>query len=107
MLFNIFTAYYKFAVNNPDHYQLMFNTKWDEKKHPEIKLAATKVFEKAAFSISKAMPEKHMTQENVIEKTAISDCGGKNSENSGNNRDGQAGFAKRKESHEESNTADT
>ena len=63
--------YYDFAIENPDHYQLMFNTRWDDSKYPEIRRAAFNVFETVSVYVSKAITMKLLSQELLIKKTAI------------------------------------
>jgi AcrR family transcriptional regulator len=71
LLFDLFVAYHDFGINNPDHYQLMFNTRWDEKKYPEIRKEAFSTFEKVAYLVSKALQYKLSNPEILIEKTAL------------------------------------
>ena len=71
LLFKILIAYYDFAINNSEHYKLMFNTKWDKIKYPEIKQSAYKIFEKVSLVISKVIPDKQSNKKMLIKKTAI------------------------------------
>jgi len=71
LLIEIFISYYDFAMENPGHYQLMFNTKWDQEKYPEIQQAAYSVFQKVALFVSGALSNKEPNIKEVIKKTAI------------------------------------
>jgi AcrR family transcriptional regulator len=70
-LFELFIAYYDFGIHNPDHYQLMFSTKWDTGKYPDIRLAAISIFNKVAHLVSEALQFKPSDPKIPIEKTAI------------------------------------
>jgi AcrR family transcriptional regulator len=71
LLFDLFIEYYNFGINNPDHYQLMFNTYWDEKKYPELRQAALGIFEKVAYLVSRAIQTRSSDPGIPLEKTAI------------------------------------
>jgi AcrR family transcriptional regulator len=71
LLFNLSMAYYNFGINNPDHYQLMFNTKWDETKYPDLRQAAVGIFSKVASFVSNALSPKYRDQKTIQMKTAI------------------------------------
>jgi AcrR family transcriptional regulator len=70
-LFKLCLAYYDFGINNPDHYQLMFSTKWDDSKYPDIRQAAVGIFNKVAFYISNVLNSKQLKKKILLEKTAI------------------------------------
>ena len=71
LLFELSIQYYNFGINNPDHYQLMFNTKWDEGKYPDVKQAAIDVFNKFVFFVSMALKSRQLNQKLLLEKTAV------------------------------------
>jgi AcrR family transcriptional regulator len=71
LLFDLSMTYYDFGIQNPDHYQLMFNTKWDETKYPDLRQAAVGIFSKVAFLVSNALAPKHRDRKTIQMKTAI------------------------------------
>jgi AcrR family transcriptional regulator len=70
-IFEFLNIYFHYGVNNSAHYQLMFNTKWDDTKYPDIRQAANGLFIKGAFFVSEAMPFKSSNPKILIEKTAL------------------------------------
>lgn len=71
LLFQVSRTYYDFAMANADHYQLMFNTKWDEALYPEIKESAGYVFERISMFVSEAVSRKVTDSKIITERTAI------------------------------------
>lgn len=71
LLFELGIAYYDFGIHNAGHYRLMFTTKWDEGKYPDVKEAAVGVFDKVALYVSRALKTKRVNSKIVLEKTAI------------------------------------
>lgn len=71
LLFEFSIQYYNFGINNPDHYQLMFNTRWDESKYPDVRQAAIGVFNKFAYFVSIALKSQQLHQKILLEKTAL------------------------------------
>ncbi|MCP4137738.1 MAG: TetR/AcrR family transcriptional regulator [bacterium] len=71
LLIEIFVTYYDFGLENPGHYQLMFNTKWDDTRFPGIHHAAYSVFQKVSFFVSEAASGLITDPKILIEKTAI------------------------------------
>jgi AcrR family transcriptional regulator len=64
-------SYHSFALNNPEHYQLMFNTKWDNEKFPEIKTVASQVFKKTEEYVHNAIKASESASHSKKEATAI------------------------------------
>jgi AcrR family transcriptional regulator len=64
-------SYHKFAMENPEHYQLMFNTGWDTEIFPEIEAIALLVFQKIAEYVEKALKASDSTLHASKETTAI------------------------------------
>lgn len=54
-LVKVLNAYHGFAMENPEHYQLMFNTKWDPEQFPEIAAVAFSVFQKTEKYVNNAL----------------------------------------------------
>ncbi len=71
LLFELSMIYYDFGIHNPDHYQLMFNYKWDESDYPDVRHAAIGVFNKFAYFVSMALKSKQLNQRIILEKSAI------------------------------------
>lgn len=70
-LVNVLTSYHAFAMKNPEHYQLMFNTRWDTEKFPEIETIALLVFLKTAEYVDNALKASDSTGHTPKEATAI------------------------------------
>lgn len=70
-LVRVLNSYHNFAMENPEHYQLMFNTKWDTGKFPEIEAIALLVFQKTAEYVDKALKASDSTFYTSKEATAI------------------------------------
>lgn len=66
----LLTAFYEFGIKHPDHYRLMFSTRWDETRYPEIKQAAGSMFEKTAALVSRAA-RSEPAPDIPIQKTAV------------------------------------
>ncbi|OGR15318.1 MAG: hypothetical protein A2277_05720 [Desulfobacterales bacterium RIFOXYA12_FULL_46_15] len=66
----LLTAFYEFGIRHPDHYRLMFSTRWDETRHPEIKQAAKSMFAKTAALVSGAA-RPGLSPEIPVQKTAV------------------------------------
>ncbi len=70
-LVKLLNSYHGFAMENPEHYQLMFNTKWDPEKFPEIENIAFLVFQKTAGYVADALKVSDSTFHTPKEATAI------------------------------------
>ena len=70
-LVKVLNSYHRFAMENPEHYQLMFNTKWDTEKFPEIETVALLVFQKTTEYVDKALKASDSTFHTSTEATAI------------------------------------
>jgi len=67
----VLKAYYQFAMEHDEHYQLMFNTKWDNEKYPEIKESAFRVFQKTEKIVMLAVKSGNSQDASPKEITAI------------------------------------
>lgn len=54
-LVKVLNFYHRFAMKNPEHYQLMFNTRWDTEQFPEIAAIAFLVFQKTEEYVNNAL----------------------------------------------------
>ena len=70
-LVKVLNTYHRFAMENPEHYQLMFNTRWDTEKFPEIETTALLVFLKTTEYVDKALKVMDSTGHTPKEATAI------------------------------------
>lgn len=70
-LVKVLTAYHRFAMENPEHYQLMFNTRWNTEQFPEIETIALLVFLKIAEYVDEALKASDSTCHTPKEATAI------------------------------------
>lgn len=70
-LSKVLNSYHEFAMENPEHYQLMFNTRWDTEQFPEIETIALLVFMKIAGYVDKALKASDSTGHTSKEATAI------------------------------------
>ena len=70
-LVKVLNAYYSFAMENPEHYQLMFNTKWDTEQFPEIASIALSVFQKTEEYVNNALKSVGSSMLASKETTAI------------------------------------
>ncbi len=70
-LVKVLNLYHRFAMENPEHYQLMFNTRWDIEKFPEIETIALLVFLKIAEYVDEALKASGSTRHTAKEATAI------------------------------------
>ncbi len=64
-------SYHKFGMDNPEHYQLMFNTNWDKDKFPEIEKIALLVFMKIRDYVENVLKECDSKSHTPKETTAI------------------------------------
>ncbi len=71
LLVNLFNVYYQFGYGNSEHYQLMFNTKWDAEQYPELRRVANLVFQKTLEYVTDALKESKTTHHNPKQATAI------------------------------------
>jgi AcrR family transcriptional regulator len=71
LLIEVFLLYYNFGLENPGYYQLMFNTKWDTGKFPEIYDAAYSLFRKISSLVHAVLSKTAADPSIVIRKTAI------------------------------------
>jgi len=67
----VLKSYYQFAMENEEHYHLMFNTKWDNKKYPELRESAFSVFKKTEESVNNAKKEAGVSDPSSKKLTAI------------------------------------
>ncbi len=70
-LVQLLNTYHKFAMENPEHYQLMFNTMWDKEEFPEIETIALLVFLKTKKYVDNALEVSDSTCHTPKETTAI------------------------------------
>jgi AcrR family transcriptional regulator len=70
-LAKLLKSYHSFAMENPEHYQLMFNTKWDNEKFPEIETIAFQVFKKTEEYVKNAIKVSDSAFHSTKEATAI------------------------------------
>jgi len=70
-LVNMLHGYYQFAMANAEHYNLMFNTRWDTELFPEVKNAAHAVYQKTAEYVAEALTQGNPTRHTAKEATAI------------------------------------
>lgn len=71
LLMKLLNSYYRFALESAEHYHLMFNTKWDNEKYPEIKDAAYLAFTKTREYVEDALNESNPAKHRPKEATAI------------------------------------
>lgn len=71
LLHSVIYKYYIFAMENPHHYQLMFNTNWDEEQYPEIKESAQYVFQFVVDLIFELFSDTQLKKDSLLKKTAI------------------------------------
>lgn len=70
-LIDLLAFYLRFALKHSEHYQLMFQTKWDSTKYPAIKEAADLVFQFAQNVVSETQKVVNSTKLKSIKTTAI------------------------------------
>ena len=70
-LVNMLNGYYQFAMENSEHYHLMFNTQWDNETFPEIKEAAYVVYQRTSEYVATALRQSNPTNHTSKEATAI------------------------------------
>jgi AcrR family transcriptional regulator len=71
LLAKLLKSYHDFAMKNPEHYQLMFNTEWNKEKFPEIATIAFSVFQKTEEYVNNALKASDSKLHATKEATAI------------------------------------
>lgn len=70
-LIGVLMEYFQFALDFPEHYHLMFNTRWDIEKFSKLKKAAEQVFQLAEDLVSETLKTNNESFLSAKKATAI------------------------------------
>lgn len=70
-LAKLLKSYHEFATQYPEHYQLMFDTKWDKEEFPEVATIAFSVFQQTEKYVDNALKANGSKLQEAKEATAI------------------------------------